>query len=384
MRARSRYVAAALVAALMTMSAAACGGREETHEDGFTVGLLLPGRVLPRWEQFDKPLIEKRLKELCPRCRTAYANADNDPARQRQQMTSMITKGVRVLILDAADPKVLRSSIEEAHQAGVPVVAYDRLAEGPISGFVSFDGAQVGRLQAEYLLRAMGDRAHGGNVVMMNGDPTDRNAAWFKKGALSVLTGKVKIDRSYDTQGWSTENAHANMSAALAAQNPERIDGVLAVNDAVAAGVISAFKGAHVRTLPPVTGQDADLDAVRRIVKGEQYMTVYKPFRAEADAAAAMAVTLGRGGDPRKLATTVIDSPTTKHIPSVLLTPRAVTAGTIEQTLVKDGVYTLDRICTRQLQGLPPCPGSRAPVGSQARDRPASRNGGDVRSAPRP
>ncbi|MFJ4521946.1 substrate-binding domain-containing protein [Streptomyces sp. NPDC088810] len=350
MNTRSRHVVAALVAGLMTVPAAACGAHEGTRPDSFTVGLLLPGRVLPRWEQFDKPLIEKRLKELCPRCGMEYANADNDPTRQRQQMTSMITKGVRVLILDAADTRALRSSIQEAHEAGVTVVAYDRLAEGPISGFVSFDGAQVGRLQAETLLTAMGDRARGGNVVMMNGDPASPNAAWFRKGALSVLTGKVKIGRSYDTQGWSTENAHANMSAAIAAVRPERIDGVLAANDAIAAGVISAFKGAHVRELPPVTGQDAELDAVRRIVKGEQYMTVYKPFRAEADAVAAMAVSLGRGGDPRDFAKTAIDSPTTKHIPSVLLTPRAVTVGTIRQTLVKDSVYTIDQICTRELR----------------------------------
>ncbi|MEU6590031.1 substrate-binding domain-containing protein [Streptomyces sp. NPDC046881] len=363
MNTRSRHVVAAFVAGLMTLPVAACTGRQETRADGFTVGLLLPGRVLPRWEQFDRPLIEKRLKELCPRCRVEYANADNDPTRQRQQMTSMITKGVGVLILDAADTRALRSSIQEAHRAGVPVVAYDRLAEGPVSGFVSFDGAQVGRLQAGTLLQAMGDRAHGGNVVMMNGDPADPNAAWFRKGALSVLTGRVRIGRSYDTQGWSTENAHANMSAAIAALRPDRIDGVLAANDGIAAGVISAFKGARVRGLPPVTGQDADLDAVRRIVKGEQYMTVYKPFRAEADAVAAMAVSLGRGRDPRDLATTAVDSPTTKHIPSVLLTPRAVTVGTIEQTLVKDGVYTIDRICTRQLR--PAC--TRAGLGTDDR-----------------
>ncbi|WP_189977746.1 sugar ABC transporter substrate-binding protein [Streptomyces capoamus] len=359
MRVRARPVVAALVAGLLTVPVAACQGRGESHPDGFTVGLLLPGRALPRWERFDKPLIEKRLAERCPRCRVEYADAGNDPTRQRQQMTSMITRGVRVLILDAADTRALRSSIEEAHDAGVPVVAYDRLAEGPVSGFVSFDGARVGRLQAEALLTAMGDKAHGGNVVMMNGDPASPNAAWFRKGALSVLTGKVRIGRSYDTPGWSTENAHVNMSAAIAALRPEHIDGVLAANDAMAAGVISAFKGAHARTLPPVTGQDADLDAVRRIVRGEQYMTVYKPFRAEADAVAAMAVSLGRGGDPRDLATTAVDSPTTRHIPSVLLTPRAVTAGTVRQTLVKDGVYTMDQICGPVPRGRPPCSANR-------------------------
>ncbi|WP_225859059.1 sugar ABC transporter substrate-binding protein [Streptomyces albicerus] len=352
MRIRTRPVIAALVAGLMTTSlATACGGGDDqAGTDRFTVGLLLPSRSLPRWEQSDKPLIEKRIKELCPRCTMQYANAENDATRQRHQMISMVTKGVRVLILDAVDTKALRSSTQEARKAGVPVVAYDRLAEGPISGYVSFDGAQVGRLQGEALLKAMGDRADGGNVVMMNGDPTSPNAAWYRRGALSVIAGKVKIGRSYDTLGWSTEKAHANMSAAIAALGPERIGGVLAANDAIAAGVIAALKSARVRELPPVTGQDADLEAVRRIIKGEQYMTVYKPFRAEAAAAAAMAVALGRGEDLRDVAATTTDSPTTTHIPSVLLTPRAVTVDTIKQTLVKDGVYTLDQICTPKLR----------------------------------
>ncbi|WP_128430029.1 sugar ABC transporter substrate-binding protein [Streptomyces cyaneus] len=347
---RVRRVIGVLVAGLLTVSLTACGSDGEGGADSFTVGLLLPSRTVPRWEHSDKPLIEERLKELCPGCTMLYANAENDATRQRQQMISMITKGVGVLILDAADTRALRSSIQEARKAGVPVLAYDRLAEGPISGYVSFDGGRVGRLQGEALLQAMGDQAQARSVVMMNGDPTSPNAAWYRSGALSVLTGKVKIGRSYETLGWSTENAHANMSAAIAALGPERIGGVLAANDAIAAGVIAALKSAGVRRLPPITGQDADLEAVRRIVKGEQYMTVYKPFRLEAAAAAAMAVALGRGEDARSVATTSTDSPTTKHIPSVLLTPTAVTVDTIERTLVKDGVYTVDQICVPKLR----------------------------------
>jgi D-xylose transport system substrate-binding protein len=334
----------------MTVSLPACGGDDETGTDSFTVGLLLPSRAVPRWEHSDKPLIEQHLKKLCPRCTMAYANAENDAPTQRQQMASMITNGAEVLILDAADTRALRSSIREARQEGVPVIAYDRLAEGPVSGYVSFDGEQVGKLQGEALLTAMGDRADNRNVVMMNGDPTSTNADSYREGALSVLTGKVRIVKSYDTLGWSTANAYANMSAALAALGPHRVGGVLAANDAIAAGVISALKSNQAGELPPVTGQDADLEAVRRIVKGEQYMTVYKPFSAEAATVAAMAVALGRGEGLGDIATTETDSPTTQHIPSVLLRPTAVTIDNIEQTLVKDGVYTVDQICTRQLR----------------------------------
>jgi D-xylose transport system substrate-binding protein len=348
---RRRHLTATLAAVLLALPAAACGDDGGAGgEDGFTVGLLLPSRSVPRWEHSDRPLIEANIKKLCPSCRFEYANAENDVTRQRQQMISMITKGAGVLILDAADTRALRSSIQEARKAGVPVVAYDRLAEGPVSGFVSFDGAQVGRLQGEALVRGVRERDRGRTVVMMNGDPASPNAAWYKEGSLSVLKDEVRIARSYETQDWSTQAAHANMAAAIAALGPDRIDGVLAANDNIAAGVISALKTAGVVKLPPVTGQDAELDAVRRILRGEQYMTVYKSFREEAAAAAAMAVAVGRGEDPRDSATTTTDSPTTRDIPSVLLSPQAVTADDIGPVLVKDRVYTVDQICTRRLR----------------------------------
>ncbi|MER6068196.1 substrate-binding domain-containing protein [Streptomyces sp. NPDC001817] len=347
---RTRYVVGALVAGLLTMLSAACTGDGKVTTDGFTVGLLLPSREAPRWENSDKPLIEQQVKQLCPHCNVTYANAGGDSTAQRQQMIAMITTGVRVLVLGATDNRAQRSSVQAAHDAGVPVVAYDRLADGPVSGYVSFDGVQVGILQGRALLRAMHAPAKDRTIVMMNGDPTSPNAALFKRGALSVLRARVRIGRSYDTPGWSPNNANANMSAAISALGPGRIDGVLAANDAMAAGVISALKSAHVRRLPPVTGQDADLDAVQRIVNGEQLMTVYKSFRAEAEAAAAMAVALGRGEELHTIATTTIDSPTTRHIPSVLLTPVAVTTANIKQTLVKDGVYTIAQICPPHLR----------------------------------
>ncbi|MFE5916928.1 sugar ABC transporter substrate-binding protein [Streptomyces sp. NPDC056468] len=351
MRTRTLHLVAALVAGLLAVPLAACGGDDEAAGgDSFTVGLLLPNRVTPRWEQSDKPLIQQHLKQLCANCTMVYANAENDAARQREQMISMITKGVEVLILDPADSKALRSPIQEARRAGVPVVAYDRLAEGAISGFVSFDGDQVGKLQGEAILKAMRERGNGRTVVMMNGDPSSANAAWFRKGALSVIAGKAEIARSYDTVGWSPENAHANMTAAISALGANRIDGVLAANDAIAAGVVSAFKKAGVRKPPPITGQDADLEAVRRIVAGEQYMTVYKPFEKEAAAAAAMAVALGNGEGADEVSTTTTDSPTHQDIPSILLTPKAVTADNVKQTLVDGGLYTTQQICTPRLR----------------------------------
>ncbi|MFJ3798192.1 sugar ABC transporter substrate-binding protein [Streptomyces sp. NPDC090088] len=348
-RSLSRAAVAVTVGAGLALTGA-CGGSGSAHGDALSVGVLLPGGGASRFGQFDRPLIERKLKELCPRCPAPAVAATPEPDVQQQQLDAMITRGVDVLILSAIDPKALRSSVEAAHRAGIPVVAYDRLAQGPVSGYVTFDGDTIGRLQGEALLKGMGAKARGGQIVMMNGAATDPNSGWFKRGALSVLRGKVRIGKSYDTAGWRPENAFADMTGAIAALGPGRIDGVLAANDTLAGAVISALDAGAVRPLPPVTGQDADLSAVRRIVAGRQYMTVYKSYRAEADAAVEMAVALGHGEPVGSSATAAVDSPTTRNIPSVLLPSYSVTTGTIKDTLMKDGIYTLDQICTPKLR----------------------------------
>ncbi|MGI5484371.1 substrate-binding domain-containing protein [Streptomyces lavendofoliae] len=352
-RRRRRAVPAALAAAGLALTAGltACGNAAEVREpgarvarDGRAIGLLLPDNT-DRFDAFDRPLIERRIAELCRECRVEFASAQADVATQQQQVDAMITKGVRVLVLDAVDSRSLRSSVERAREAGIEVVAYDRLVEGPVSAYVSFDGEQVGRLQGEALLRALGDDARGGQIVMMNGAATDPNSASFKKGALAALRGKVTIGKAYDTAEWRPVNAHINMSGAIASLGADNIDGVYSANDGLAAGVVSALKSAGIRPLPPVTGQDAELAGIQRIVAGDQYMSVYKPFRLEARAAAEMAVALVRGQAPDRVATGTVDSPTTRDIPSVLLTPIAVTAGDIEDTVIADGMYTVEQIC---------------------------------------
>lgn len=350
-------LAAGALSLVMAVSLAACGdgggsgdsGGTASGEGGFAVGLLLSQNVQSRWERFDKPLIEKRIKELCADCTLVYANAEGDVATQQQQLETLINRDVEVLLLSAVNFRSLRSSVERAHDAGIPVIAYDGLVEGPISAHVSFDNERVGRLQGEALLRALGDGADSGQIVMMNGPQTSPTNVAFKRGALSVLRGEVEIGKAYDTPRWSQETAHSNMDGAMAALGVDHIDGVYAANDGLAAGVISALKAAGIRPLPPVTGQDADLAAVQRIVRGEQYMSVYKPFKAEADAAAEMAVALGRGQKLDDIADTTVDTATTKDIPTVLLDPVPVTVDDIEGTVVKDGVYTIDQICTPEV-----------------------------------
>jgi D-xylose transport system substrate-binding protein len=340
-------------AALAALALAACATPGRAANGGFTIGLLLPSTQSARYESDDRPLIVARVKQLCPACSVRYANAELDVATQEQQMRAMITNGVRVVIADPVDARSFRSSVVAAHDAHIPVVAYDRLAAGPISGYVSFDGVEEGRLQGRALLSGLDAAAgHSGQarIVMINGAPTDPNAGLFKKGALEVLQGRVVIARSYDAPGWREEEAYQDMSGALDALGPGSVDGVYAANDNLAAGAIAALVAARVAPLPPVVGGDAELPAVQRIVGGQQYMTVYKPYRPEAEAAAAMALALGRGGSVARIATTRVANDTEVGIPAVLLTPSSVTAGTLRSTVVAGGRYTVDQICTPPLR----------------------------------
>ncbi|MEU6658450.1 sugar ABC transporter substrate-binding protein [Streptomyces sp. NPDC046821] len=360
MNTRMRRAAVALCATTMAVSLAACGSAKQAgggdkgdkagakKGDALRVGLLLPENQTARYEKFDKPIIEKQVSELTGgKGKVVYANAKQDATTQSQQADTMITNKVDVLIVDAVDSKAIAGSIKKAKAQNIPVVAYDRLAEGPIDAYTSFDNEEVGHVQGKALLKAMGDKAKpSSKIVMMNGAITDPNAAFFKKGALAELKGKVTIAKSYDTKEWKPENANANMEAALSAIGKDKVAGVYSANDGMAGGIITALKAAGLSKLPPVTGQDAELAGVQRIVTGEQYMSVYKSYPQEAEIAAKMAVALAKGESLDSIAKDKTDSATEKGIPSVIVPVVSLTQDNIKGTVIKEGFYTLDEICT--------------------------------------
>lgn len=340
----------------MAVSLAACGSAKDSgggsdssssakKGDAIKVGLLLPENQTARYEKFDKPLIEKKVSELTNgKGKIVYANAKQDASTQNQQVDTMITNKVDVLIVDAVDSAAIKSSVQKAKDAGIPVVAYDRLAQGPIDAYTSFDNKTVGKTQGEALLKALGSKAKSGKIVMMNGSVTDPNAALFKAGAHEVLDGKVNVGKEYDTKEWKPENANSNMEGAISALGKKNIIGVYSANDGMAGGIITALKAAGISV--PVTGQDAELAGVQRIVAGTQFMSVYKPYAPEADAAAEMAVALAQGKSLDSIAKDKVDSPTTKQVASVLVPVTSLTKDNIKDTVVKDGVYTVQDICT--------------------------------------
>ncbi|MEH0935066.1 sugar ABC transporter substrate-binding protein [Micromonospora psammae] len=322
-------------------------GKENTA-NGFKIGLLLPESKTTRYEVFDRPLIQEKLRELCSKCQVLYQNADQDPAKQQSQAEAMLTQGVKVLILDPVDAKAAGAIVNNAVSQNVPVVSYDRLAEGPISYYVSYDNRKVGQVQGQALLDALskGGDPKRGQIVMLNGSPTDPNAADFKAGAHSVLDGKVNIGQEYDTPDWSPDRAQQQMEQAVTALGREKIIGVYAANDGIAGGAIAAMKGGGFPSpLPPVTGQDAELAGVQRIVAGEQYMTVYKAIKPEAEIAASMAVAAATGQQYTGRPTQQRNNGTLE-VPSVLLDPVPVTRDNIEETVIEDRFYTRDQVCS--------------------------------------
>ncbi|MFD5078582.1 substrate-binding domain-containing protein [Streptomyces sp. NPDC058371] len=351
-----RRAAVAVAAGAMAVSLAACGSAKDSgggsdsssskKGDAIKVGLLLPENQTARYEKFDKPIIEKQVKDLTNgKGEVVYANAKQDASTQNQQVDTMVTNKVDVLIVDAVDSKAIATSVKKAKEAGIPVVAYDRLAEGPIDAYTSFDNEEVGHVQGKALLKALGDKAKpSAKIVMMNGAITDPNAAFFKKGALAELKGKVDIAKSYDTKEWKPENANANMEGAISALGKNNIVGVYSANDGMAGGIITALKAAGIKV--PVTGQDAELAGVQRIVTGDQYMSVYKSYPEEAAVAAKMAVALAQGSKLDDIAKDKVDSPTTKAVPSVIVPVVSLTQDNIKDTVIKDGIYTIDDICT--------------------------------------
>jgi D-xylose transport system substrate-binding protein len=353
-----RRAAVVVAAGTMAVTLAACGSAKESKSsnssssssakkgDNIKVGLLLPENKTARYEKFDKPLIEKKIKELTNGKATLdYNNAHQDANLQAQQVDTMITNKVDVLIVDAVDAKAIQNSVQKAVDAGIKVVAYDRLAEGPISAYTSFDNEEVGKTQGQALLKALGSKAtKSSKIVMVNGSVTDPNAAQFKKGALEVLNGKVTIAKSYDTKEWSPDNANSEMEAAISAVGKGNIAGVYSANDGMAGGIITALSGAGIKV--PVTGQDAELAGVQRIVAGTQYMSVFKSYPAEANVAAEMAVALAQGKSLDSIAKDKVSSTSQKDVPSVLVPVVSLTQDNIKDTVIKQGYYTVSDICT--------------------------------------
>jgi D-xylose transport system substrate-binding protein len=327
-------------AAMLALTLAGCDGASENDGSGGKIALLLPDAKTARYETFDRPMFESRIAEL-GQYQVLYSNADQDAAKQQQQAESALTAGAEVLVLDPVDSQAAITIVSAANAQDVPVISYDRLiGGGDLAYYVSFDNEEVGRLQATSFVEALSDAGdESAGILMVNGSPTDNNARLFAEGAHRVIDDTdLRILAEYETPDWSPDKAQAWVAGQIS-QFGDSIAGVYAANDGIASGAISALHAANVDPLPIVTGQDAELSALQRIVTGDQYMTVYKAIKPQAELAASVAVTLLRGG-------TVTAPMEIDGTPTTLLQPVAVTIDSILETVVEDGFWTIDDICT--------------------------------------
>ena len=310
-----------------------------------TIALLLPESKNARYETQDRPLFEAKVAELCAGCEVISSNADQDASKQQSQAEAALTNGADVLVLDPVDGQAAAGIVALAAEKDVPVISYDRLIQNAdVALYISFDNEQVGVLQATALVDKLeADGITEGNIVMINGAATDNNASLFKAGAHSVLDDSgFTIANETDTVEWSPDNAQKDMDGAIVKIGKDDIVGVYAANDGTAGGAIAAMKAAGIDPLPPVTGQDAEVAGLQRILTGDQYMTVYKAIKLEAEAAAEAAVGLLNGTEPT---TTGTENNGKIDVPSIILTPVAITKETVKD-VIADGYWKASDICT--------------------------------------
>jgi D-xylose transport system substrate-binding protein len=330
--------ALAVTAVLLAASACASPG---SGSDAIKIALLLPESKTARYESFDRPYFEAKIASL-GNYDVLYSNADQDAAKQQSQAEAALASGIKVLVLDPVDSAAAVSIVTAANAQGVPVVAYDRLiAGGDLAYFVSFDNEKVGVLQGTALIDKLDAEDARGGILVLNGSPTDSNAAMFKRGAHSVIDkSDFPVLAEFDTPDWSPDKAQEWVAGQIT-QFSGRISGVYAANDGTAGGAIAALKAGNVSPLPVVIGQDAELAAIQRIVAGDQYMTIYKAIKAEAELAAVIAVALANGD-------AVTGEIEIGGTPTTLLPIVVVTVDNILETVVADGLYTVAEICTQQ------------------------------------
>lgn len=305
-----------------------------TEEDPVLVGLLLPGDEAERWEGVDQPEFEDRVARTCRGCEVSAHHAGEDPQEQAEQLAEVLDAGADVLVVAAVDPAAMAERLADVE---VPVVAYDRMLEGA-DYHVSSDADRIGRLQARAVVEATDGS---GRILMVNGPSSDPNAEAIREAAHEVIDDSgLRVVAERDPDDWSSAQARDWVASQLEERGPDSISAIYAANDVQAAGAASALDGAGVavRDYPAITGQDAELAAVRRLVTGEQTMTVHKSLHEQARRAADIAVSEMTDGE-------VSGGTDLEGTRSWILQPRAVTLDNLTETVVKDGFHSLEEIC---------------------------------------
>ena len=366
----TRIAVVAAVSALVRLGAAACGSSNNDNKKpsggssssaasgGGKVGVILPDATTsPRWEGNDRPSLKKAFDDAG--IGSDIQNAGGDTAKFGTICDSMINEGVKVLMIVNLDSDSGAACLKKASASGIVSIDYDRLTlGGGASYYVSFDNVQVGSLMGQGLQKCLTDAGKTkANIIYIDGAATDNNAALFKQGYEEAL--KPKIDSGDyklvgDVSGeWNDQKA-ANAFDGLYTKNSGKIDGVVSANDTMAGGIIARLAANNLAGKVPVTGQDASIEGLQRILAGTQCMTVYKNTNLEADLASKLAIAIIKGdksGADALATKTVKDTTTGKDVKSALATPEAIYKDNVKK-VIDEGFQKASDVCTGEYAKL--------------------------------
>jgi D-xylose transport system substrate-binding protein len=306
-----------------------------------------------RWEGFDRPMIQAAMQAegLDP----DIQNAQGDVQKFSTLADGMISQGVKVLVIGSINSEVGSSVAAKAKARGIPVIDYDRLNLGGTSDYyVSFDNVKVGELQGQGLSDALKGK-QGAQVIEIEGAPTDNNATLFHEGQEKVLkplydNGTLKLVQSQQIDNWDNQKGGQVFEQILTG-NGGKVDGVVAANDGLAGAVITVLRKNGLNGKVPVTGQDATADGLKAILAGDQYMTVFKAIKLEAEATAKLAAALAKNDKSAAdaIATdTVKDPKGNRDVKSVLAEPKLITKNEVK-TVISEGYVKASEVCVGDL-----------------------------------
>ncbi len=367
---RMRSLSAAVLGGLL-LTVAACGGDNGDGGNGGDggdggdggsatkkVGVILPDATTsPRWEANDRPSLKAAFDDAG--IESDIQNAGGDKAKFGTICDGMINAGVQVLMIVNLDSDSGGACLKKAAAAGIQSIDYDRLTlGGGASYYVSFDNVVVGELMGQGLQTCLDDMGKTkANIVYINGDPTDNNAALFKSGYEQALQPKIDSG-DYTLVGDQTGLWDANKAGTafeqIFTQNNGKVDGVVSANDTMAGGIVARLRANGLDGKVPVTGQDASVEGLQRVLAGSQCMTVYKDTNVEAKAAADLAIALINGdkASADAMATgSVTDSETGEEVPSVLATPESIFTENVKD-VIADGFQPKEDVCTGKFEKL--------------------------------
>ncbi|QFZ71938.1 substrate-binding domain-containing protein [Streptomyces fagopyri] len=355
-------------AAFLALTLAACGqggggdDQDKNNAKGATIGIAMPTKSSERWIA-DGANVKKELEAKGYKTKLVFG--EDDPDQQVSQLENLITQGVKALVIAAIDNKSLNNVVQQAADADIPVIAYDRLILGTknVDYYASFDNEKVGELQGGYIAEKLGlkDGSKKGpfNIELFAGSNDDNNTRYFFSGAMKVLqpyidkkqlivrSGQTQLNR-ITTLRWDGATAQKRMEDILTSSyKSEKVDTVLSPYDGISIGIISALRsdgyGSNGKPWPIITGQDAELASVKSIIAGEQTQTVFKDLRKLAKVAAGMVDSSLKGRKPQINDTKSYDNGV-RVVPAYLLPPVSVDKSNYESVLVGGGWYTQDQL----------------------------------------